>query len=59
VFGILVAFWKWQHGDRTVSYQKMDLISGKEEIDEEEERYLAAQRLRGPEPKWRKIWNSL
>ena len=59
VFGILVAFWKWQYGDRTVPYQKMDLISGKEEIDQEEEMFLAAQRLLGPQPKWRRIWNSL
>ena len=59
VFFILVVYWKLRYGDKTVSYQKMDLISGKEEIDEEEERFLAAQRLRGPQPKWRRIWESI
>ena len=59
VFGILVAFWKLRFGDRTVPYAKMDLLSGKEEIDQEEEMFVAAQRLRGPQPKWRKIWDSI
>lgn len=59
VFGVLFVFWKWRYGDRTVPYRKMDLISGKEEIDLEEEQYLAAQLLKGPAPRWRKIWDAL
>jgi amino acid transporter len=37
----------------------MDLVSGKNEIDEEEKVYLAAQELLGPRPKWQKIWDAL
>lgn len=59
VFCLFAAFWKWKEGDETVSYAKMDLISGKKEIDEEEKAYLAAQELLGPRPKWKKIWDAL
>jgi amino acid transporter len=56
---LFAAFWKWKEGDETVSYVKMDLISGKQEIDDEEKAYLAAQELLGPRPKWKKVWDAL
>ncbi|KIM29116.1 hypothetical protein M408DRAFT_128424 [Serendipita vermifera MAFF 305830] len=59
VFVIFVAFWKWRHGDVTIPYASVDLISGKREIDEEEERFLAKQAARGPRTRWQKIWDSL
>jgi hypothetical protein len=37
----------------------MDFINGKQEIDQEEERYLAAQSLLGPPSRWKKIWDAL
>lgn len=37
----------------------MDLVSGKQEIDEEEKAYLTAQQLLGPRPRWKKIWDAL
>ena len=59
VFFLFAAFWKWKEGDETVPFAKMDLISGKNEIDEEEKAYLAAQQLLGPRPKWKKLWDAL
>lgn len=38
---------------------KMDLFTGKEEIDEEERIYLEAQMLLGPQPRWKRIWDAL
>lgn len=59
VFFLFAAFWKWKEGDETISYAKIDLFSGKKEIDEEEKAYLEAQQLLGPRPKWKKIWDAL
>jgi amino acid transporter len=59
IFFLFAAFWKWKEGDTNVPYEKMDLVTGKQEIDEEEQAYLEAQRLRGPPPRWKKIWDAL
>ena len=37
----------------------MDLVTGKQEIDEEERAYLDAQRMLGPRPKWKQMWDAL
>ena len=34
-------------------------MSGKQQIDEEEEQYLAEQRLKGPKSQWSKFWDAL
>ena len=59
VFFLFAGFWKWKEGCHTVPYATMDLISGKREIDEEEDAYLEAQKLLGPRPKWVRIWDAL
>lgn len=37
----------------------MDLISGKQEIDEEEKAYLEGQELLGPRSRWKRIFDAL
>lgn len=59
VFFLFAGFWKWKEGCHTVPYATMDLISGKREIDEEEDAYLEAQQLLGPRPKWKGVWDAL
>jgi len=39
--------------------EDVDLTSGKRQIDEEEERYLAEQAALGPRTRWQKIWDAL
>lgn len=38
---------------------QVDLITGKREIDEEEERFNKEQEMLGPRTKWQRIWDSL
>lgn len=38
---------------------EVDLISGKREIDEEEEQFLAAQAAKGPQTWKQKLWDAL
>ncbi len=38
---------------------KVDLITGKREIDEEEDRFNKEQEMRGPRTKLQRIWDSL
>ena len=59
VFFLFAALWKWKEGCHAVPYATMDLITGKREIDEEEDAYLGAQRLLGPQPKWKRLWDAL
>lgn len=58
-FVIFLVFWKVRHRDHTIPLETMDLISGKREIDLEEEQYLEQQKLLGPRTRWQKIWDSL
>lgn len=37
----------------------MDLFTGKQEIDDEEDAYLEAENLRGPGPRWKRLWDKL
>ncbi|PVG02275.1 putative DIP5-glutamate and aspartate permease [Serendipita vermifera] len=58
-FFIFLAFWKLRYRDHTIPYDTMDLVTGKKEIDMEEEAFLEAERARGPRTRWQKIWDSL
>jgi len=58
IFLLFAAFWKWKEDDETVPYAKVDLITGKQELDEEETAFLEAQQLLGPRPKWKQIWDA-
>jgi amino acid permease len=59
VFFLFAIFWKWKKEDTAVAYANMDLFTGKQEIDEEEDAYLEAQNLRGPRPRWKRLWDGL
>lgn len=57
-----VLFWggyKFWYRSRVIPIEKVDLITGKREIDEEEERFHHAEALKGPKTKWGRIWDSL
>ena len=59
IFFLFAAFWKWKEDEETVPYSKLDLVTGKRELDEEERAFLEAQRLLGPRPRWKRIWDAL
>lgn len=37
----------------------VDLISGKQEIDEEEEEYERMMAAKGPQTRWERLWDAL
>lgn len=43
----------------TIPAAKVDLISGKQEIDDEEEEFLAREKLGGPQSRWQRFWDAL
>ena len=59
VFFILWAGYKFYFKTRIIPLDRIDLVSGKREIDEEEEQFLAEQAKLGPQPWWRRMWDSL
>ena len=57
-----VIFWggyKLWYRTRVIPVDKVDLITGKREIDEEEERFNRAEAMKGPKTGWQKMWDSL
>ncbi|KAI0064602.1 hypothetical protein BV25DRAFT_1823006 [Artomyces pyxidatus] len=57
-----VLFWggyKIYYRSSVIPVEKVDLLSGKREIDEEEERFLHEQDLRGPRTTAQKVWDGL
>jgi amino acid transporter len=52
-------FWKILHRTKTIPLKEIDLVSGKREIDLEEEKYLAEQALKGPQTRWKRFWDAL
>ncbi|KAG8924052.1 hypothetical protein FRC00_005554 [Tulasnella sp. 408] len=61
ITGIITFFkgYKLMYRTRVIPPAEVDLVSGKRQIDEEEELYLAKQEARGPRTRWQKIWDSL
>lgn len=59
VFVLLAIFWKVKNRETKVGYETMDFLTGKREIDEEEEVYLQSQALLGPRTWKQKLWDSL
>jgi yeast amino acid transporter len=59
VFAIFYAFWKIKNRESTIPLAQVDLLSGKREIDLEEERFLEKQAAMGPRTRRQKIWDSL
>lgn len=59
IFFILWASYKVYHKTKIIPLDKVDLISGKRAIDEEEERFLIEQEKLGPRTRLQRIWDSL
>ncbi|THG95064.1 hypothetical protein EW026_g6520 [Hermanssonia centrifuga] len=57
-----VLFWasyKIWYRTKVIPVERVDLITGKREIDEEEERFNHEEAMKGPRTKWEKVWDSL
>ena len=55
-----VLFWggyKLWFRTSVIPSEKVDLITGKREIDEEEERFNAAEAAKGPRTRWQRIFD--
>lgn len=59
VFLIIWMGYKIYHKTKVIPPKSVDLITGKREIDEEEDRYVAEQELKGPLTRGQKFWNAL
>ncbi|KAG8899377.1 hypothetical protein FRB99_006759 [Tulasnella sp. 403] len=59
VFFFLWLGYKLLYRTSVIPPARVDLFSGKRQIDEEEERYLQEQAERGPKTRWQRIWDSL
>ncbi|KAI0361984.1 dicarbixylic amino acid permease [Trametes cingulata] len=59
IFVVFYAGYKLYYRSVLIPSDKVDLITGKREIDEEEERFNQAQEARGPRTRWQKIWEDL
>ncbi|KAH7910728.1 dicarboxylic amino acid permease [Hygrophoropsis aurantiaca] len=59
---IFFSFWaayKIHYRTETVPASKADLVTGKKEIDEEEELFVAQDELKGPRTRLQRIWDAL
>ena len=59
VFALFWGGYKLVYRTRVIPVDKVDLITGKREIDEEEERFNREQELKGPRTRWQRIWDTL
>ncbi|KAG9124730.1 hypothetical protein FRC07_010465 [Ceratobasidium sp. 392] len=59
IFFFLWLGYKLYYKTSVIPPEQVDLITGKREIDEEEEQYLAAQDALGPQTWKQKLWDSL
>lgn len=58
-FFVLWLGYKIAYKTKLIPSNKVDLVSGMRAIDEEEEKFLAEQTAKGPQSKWRNLWDSL
>ncbi|KAH9854124.1 dicarbixylic amino acid permease [Lenzites betulinus] len=58
-FVLFYTGYKLYYRTSLIPSEKVDLITGKREIDEEEERFNREQEARGPRTRWQKIWENL
>ncbi|KAI0831198.1 dicarbixylic amino acid permease [Trametes gibbosa] len=59
VFVVFYVGYKLYYRTSLIPSEKVDLITGKREIDEEEERFNREQEARGPRTRWQKLWENL
>ena len=58
-FVLFYSGYKLYYRSKLIPPEKVDLITGKREIDEEEERFNAEQAAKGPRTRWQRIWDNL
>ncbi|KZV72902.1 dicarbixylic amino acid permease [Peniophora sp. CONT] len=59
---VFVVFWagyKLWYKTKVIPAEKVDLITGLRDIDEEEERFVLEQEAKGPRTFWRRVWDDL
>lgn len=59
---IFFIFWigyKLYYQTKQIAAEKVDLITGKKEIDDEEEQFNHLQGLKGSRTRWQKLWDAL
>lgn len=59
VFAILWLGYKLFHKTKVIPSEQVDLISGLQQINEEEERYILQEQQKGPRTWWQRLWESL
>ncbi|KAF8452725.1 dicarboxylic amino acid permease [Boletus edulis BED1] len=59
IFMLLWMGYKVYFRTTTIPAAEVDLITGKQEIDDEEERFLANEKLSGPRSRWQRFWDAL
>jgi yeast amino acid transporter len=59
VFLILWAGYKIKYKTRVITPERVDLVTGIQAIDDEEEQYLQDEKAKGPVSFGRKLWDSL
>jgi len=59
VFAVLYLSYKIWFKTKLIPLDQVDLISGKREIDEEEKDFVEEQESHGPQPWWKRAFNSL
>ncbi|KAI0670483.1 dicarbixylic amino acid permease [Trametes maxima] len=58
-FLLFYGMYKIYYRSKLIPSDKVDLVTGKREIDEEEERFNKEQEARGPRSRWQRIWEDL
>ncbi|KAI0646950.1 dicarbixylic amino acid permease [Trametes meyenii] len=58
-FALFYGGYKIYYRSTLIPSDKVDLVTGKREIDEEEERFNKEQEARGPRSRWQRIWEDL
>ena len=58
-FFVLWAGYKLCYRTRVIPASEVDLISGKREIDEEEEQFIKEEAAKSPRTLWGKLWDGL
>lgn len=59
IFLVLWIVYKIKYKTKMIPPDQVDLVTGLREIDEEEERYLAVQKARGPQTRLQRLWDSM
>lgn len=62
IIPVFFGFWlgyKLYYRTRLIPSEDVDLVTGKQQIDEEEEKFIAGQEALGPRSTFQKFWDSL